>query len=138
MEENTSKKIYLREEAEKVLPEIKSIVRNIKTKSREYSECLIKATKLVISFRENPRDTDGVLDKTIKTREELKSFFKQLEKYGVILRDLEYGTVDFPTEIGGVEGFLCWRALEESEISWWHRKEEECRMRKPLKKNSAE
>lgn len=94
----------------------------------------MKATQLVLNFRENPRDEEGVLDRTIKTRGELKELFKKLEEYGVVLRDIEFGTVDFPAEIDGVDAFFCWRSLEESEIGWWHKKEEDCKMRKPLKK----
>lgn len=127
-------KLYSIEEAESLIPELKSILKDIREKGKEYTKCLIDSAQLVINFRNNPYDTEGVLDRTIKTRKELRELFNNLEKYGVILRDIDKGGVDFPAEVDGEEVMLCWRAFEESKISYWHTKDETCTMRKPLKR----
>jgi hypothetical protein len=128
------KKKYSIEEAEEVIPQLKPVIKNIRDKAREYSKCLLDATQLVLNFRENPYDKDGVLDRTIAVRKELKNLFSNLENFGVILRDIDRGTLDFPAEVDGEEIFLCWRALEEDNIRYWHYPAEPCIMRKPLKK----
>ncbi len=127
-------KIYSIERAQEALGEIRSIVMDIKNRGREYSKCLLDASRLILNFRDNPYDKEGVLDRTIKTRQMLRQLFDELEKYGVILRDVEYGTVDFPADLDGDDIFLCCRTLEEKEISFWHSRDEPCTSRKPLKK----
>ena len=43
----------------------------------------------------------------------------QIDGLGVILRDPETGLVDFASERGGEQIYLCWR-LGEERIGFWH------------------
>jgi hypothetical protein len=43
----------------------------------------------------------------------------QIDAWGVTLRDIPSGMVDFPALASGRPIWLCWR-LEEPGIAWWH------------------
>lgn len=52
----------------------------------------------------------------------LRSLRAELEWFAdrsILLRDPETGVVDFPGEVDGTPGFLCWR-LGEPRIEHWH------------------
>jgi hypothetical protein len=55
----------------------------------------------------------------------------QLERWGVIVRDLDSGICDFPARRGDRDVYLCWRVGEER-IGWWHELEAGFQGRRPL------
>jgi hypothetical protein len=55
----------------------------------------------------------------------------RLEELGVVLKDLDLGLLDFPSERDGEEVLLCWQVGEES-VTSWHRLEEGYAGRKPI------
>ncbi len=56
---------------------------------------------------------------------------KQLERWGVILRDLEAGICDLMGERAGEPVCLCWK-LGEARIEFWHRPDDGFAGRQPL------
>ncbi|HEX2051964.1 MAG TPA: DUF2203 domain-containing protein [Actinomycetota bacterium] len=55
----------------------------------------------------------------------------RLEEWGVELRDVESGLVDFPAVVEGRDAFLCWR-LGEPEVAYWHPRDTGFAGRRPL------
>jgi hypothetical protein len=55
----------------------------------------------------------------------------QIDEWGISLRDIATGLVDFPALANGRPIWLCWR-LGEDEINWWHENEVGFEQRKPL------
>jgi hypothetical protein len=55
----------------------------------------------------------------------------KLEELGVVLKDLDLGLLDFPSEREGEEVLLCWHVGEES-VTSWHGLEEGYAGRKPI------
>jgi hypothetical protein len=43
----------------------------------------------------------------------------QVDGWGLQLREIETGLVDFPALVAGRQVWLCWR-LGEDEVGWWH------------------
>jgi hypothetical protein len=43
----------------------------------------------------------------------------QIEEWGVTLRDIGTGLIDFPALASGRPIWLCWR-LGEGDVEWWH------------------
>jgi hypothetical protein len=43
----------------------------------------------------------------------------RLDEWGVVLRDIKSGLLDFPAVADGRQVWLCWR-LGEDEVAWWH------------------
>lgn len=58
-------------------------------------------------------------EKWARTTARVAELIERLEEWGVVLRDVASGLVDFPTTIEGVDGWLCWR-LGEPEVAYWH------------------
>ena len=56
---------------------------------------------------------------------------EQLERLGVLVKDLDTGLVDFPALHEGEEVLLCWQ-LGEDEVAHWHGVDEGFAGRKPL------
>ena len=54
-----------------------------------------------------------------------------LRERDIVLRDPATGLIDFLSEVGGEDGFLCWR-LGEDRIDYWHGTDEGFANRKPL------
>jgi hypothetical protein len=43
----------------------------------------------------------------------------QIDEWGVTLRDISTGLIDFPALANGRPIWLCWR-LGEDDVAWWH------------------
>jgi len=61
-----------------------------------------------------------------------KKRIDEVEDLGIIVRDLEWGVVDFPADRYGERVMLCWR-YGEPEVSFWHEFDEQYPDRKLLK-----
>lgn len=51
--------------------------------------------------------------------DQMQAAVAQIDAWGITLRDIETGLVDFPALVAGRQVWLCWR-LGEDEVSWWH------------------
>ncbi len=54
-----------------------------------------------------------------------------LNEFGVIVKDIDDGLVDFPFKMNGSEAFLCWQ-LGEEKIRYWHDCEAGYENRQPI------
>ena len=73
------------------------------------------------------REQEG-MTVTVKRMEQA---VRQIDAWGVTLRDIGTGLVDFPALVNGRPVWLCWR-LGEDEIGYWHELEAGIAGRKPL------
>jgi hypothetical protein len=72
-----------------------------------------------------------------KIAEQLARTVEEIQKTGCLVKDLETGLVDFPSQRGGEEVYLCWK-LGEARIGYWHGIEEGFAGRKPLDDSQSE
>jgi len=56
---------------------------------------------------------------------------RQIERWGIVVQDLDEGICDFPAERDGRTVFLCWR-VGEPRIAHWHEVGAGFRNRRPL------
>ena len=56
---------------------------------------------------------------------------RRIDAWGIMLRDIGTGLVDFPALASGRPIWLCWR-LGEADIAWWHELEAGVAGRRPL------
>ena len=82
---------------------------------------IIRATLLQVSMLRRAGD-DGA---------GLQALIGHLDSLGVVVRDLDAGLVDIPTERDGERVWLCWR-LEDPDLGWWHTSREGFASRRPL------
>lgn len=103
-------KYFTPSEAEKTLPLVKQIVKDIIYTSNEIKEI---AETITEKYEDNP--------KVIRLIENIKGFVKELEEIGCYYKEYNfiYGLVDFPAIINGKEVLLCWRS-DETGIKFYH------------------
>ena len=86
----------------------------------------VRATLLQLAVER--RRTDADADERLAT---IRALLEHLGSLGVIVRDLESGLVDFPTQRDGEPAWLCWR-LDDPDLAHWHTTREGFATRKPL------
>lgn len=64
-------------------------------------------------------------------KSEIVRLIHRIESFGCIVKDIDLGTIDFPSTREGQPVYLCWKAGESS-IAYWHGIEENFGNRKPL------
>jgi hypothetical protein len=61
----------------------------------------------------------------------MEAAVRQIDAWGVTLRDIGSGLVDLPALVSGRPVWLCWR-LGEGDIAWWHEYDAGYDGRRPL------
>jgi hypothetical protein len=112
-------KIFTVEEANALLPTVRSILGRIQ-----------RAHRRIFSFRDGAkkaaegaeRGGGGLLGglQYAKLLMELTSQTGELEALGVQVKDFDRGLVDFPSLREGRVVLLCWQIGEGDELEWWH------------------
>lgn len=51
--------------------------------------------------------------------DQMQAAVLQIDDWGIQLREIQTGLVDFPARVGGRRIWLCWR-LSEDRVEWWH------------------
>ena len=54
-----------------------------------------------------------------KTIKRMEAAVRRIDAWGIALRDIDTGLVDFPALVNGRPIWLCWK-LGEGDIAWWH------------------
>lgn len=118
-------RIYTKEEADKLLPELRRVLAQM----REAKGGLEEALKRLPEARGLERKALEEEARFLKAS--LEADLQYLNRLGVFLKDLERGLVDFPARLEGQVVFLCWQE-GEPEVLYWHPLAEGFRARRPL------
>lgn len=51
--------------------------------------------------------------------DQMQASVARIDAWGITLRDIDSGLIDFPALVTGRQVWLCWR-LGEGEVDWWH------------------
>ena len=122
--------IYTPQDANKVLPEVK----------RKFHSILSQKKRVVLIQDElqNIIESGSGFESFIKKKQELNrevtNLYKSielLEDMGIVIKSVDEGLIDFPSLRFNEEVWLCWKT-GETEIKFWHGKEEGFNGRKPL------
>lgn len=117
-------------EANEILPVVIKKFKNIVIIKNEVS-------KIQSELENNPRYMSNFEDYVNKKQElnsALSNFYRSiedLEKMGVLVKSVDEGLLDFPSKRFEEEVWLCWKD-GETEIKFWHGKDEGFMGRKPL------
>ncbi len=124
------KRYFTLEEAQKLIPEIGIKLRKLINIS--------KAINLLHTIEINYEDEFNFIFNEINSRKNIHKlyyeFYEVLEEilnYGAIVKDLNFGLVDFYSLHDGKEIFLCWQ-LGENRIKYWHEADSSYDERKPI------
>ena len=112
-------KIFTVQEANALLPDVRTIVGKIQRAHRKLSRYRDDAKKAAeAAERGGGGIADGVGYAAVLTQ--LTTQLTELEELGVQLKDFERGLVDFPSLRDGRVVLLCWQLGEGDELEWWH------------------
>jgi hypothetical protein len=79
----------------------------------------------------SPTDVSEAAAEVESASRDLMAAVDELQRLGVLVKDLDRGLVDFPCLHRGREILLCWE-LGEDEVAYWHGADEGYVGRKPL------
>ncbi|MEK6932895.1 MAG: DUF2203 domain-containing protein [Nanoarchaeota archaeon] len=124
------KRYFTLDEAQNLIPEISfKLQRLIK---------IAKAINLVNTIEISYDDELQLIFNEVNSRKNTHKlyyeFYEMLEEilnYGAIVKDLNFGLVDFYALHNGKEIFLCWQ-LGENKIKYWHEADSNYDQRKPI------
>jgi hypothetical protein len=112
---NKPKRRYTLAEANRALPLVTRIVRDI-VNAHE------RATQLQAKIEELPaaaKDSAYAQDQLDSALDRLQDYVDELAALAIELKDYETGLIDFPGRHEGRDVFLCWK-LGEERVGHWH------------------
>jgi hypothetical protein len=112
-------KLFTIQEANALLPSVRTIVGKIQQAHRQVARYREEAAKAA----EGAEKGGGGMSAGLVYAQALTSLTSQiaeLEILGVQLKDFERGLVDFPSLRDGRVVLLCWQMGEGDELEWWH------------------
>ena len=109
-------KFYSVAEANALVPKLKPLLERI----RATQEALAK-DKTVAAVKEKAAHNGGGLPgrHLSELQKTLERDMRQLQEWGIVLRDPSIGLIDFFHQREGGAVFLCWK-LGEARVEWWH------------------
>jgi hypothetical protein len=81
--------------------------------------------------RDHAEELGRLEDEIRRVVRRMQAAVTQIEDWGVTLRDIEGGLVDFPALVNGRPIWLCWRSGEDA-VGFWHDQDTGFANRKPL------
>jgi hypothetical protein len=126
-------RFYGLDEANERLGEVRPLLESL----RSDREAVAEAQRELV----RARATNGSAEKAeelARREDELRDIVRrmqesvnQLDEWGIALRDITSGLIDFPALANGRPIWLCWR-LGEDDIAWWHEADAGFDSRQPL------
>ena len=114
--------LYEIDTANRVLPLVRAIVRDVVNDFRVLRGAGRQQRALQAHHDDDAltlERIDRLSGQVDEVSSRIEGYLRELEELGIELRDLETGSVDFPTIMNGLPAFLCWR-LGEEDVAWWH------------------
>ena len=112
-----SRRIFTVHEANRALPLVRRIVRDIVQTHQRAAD-----TQEKLESAANIKDAMVVQNDLEATVDRLQEYVDELAGVGCDLKDYEMGLIDFPGRHCGREVCLCWK-LGEEKIEYWHETE---------------
>ena len=126
-------RFYGIDEANERLAEVRPLLEQLRADRAALAEAqreLIKArqTNGSAEHAEELARRESEIRKTVRRMEQA---VVQIDGWGITLRDIGSGLIDFPALANGRPIWLCWR-LGEDDIGWWHEIDSGFESRQPL------
>ena len=124
---NQPTKVFTPAEANRMLPLVSRIVRDILADGRE------------LYALDDVKDPDTASDRLGHLLKDVNGCIHELRQLGFTFKewDEELGLVDFPAQINGEEVLLCWRSDEEA-VTHYHGYDDGYKGRKPIPEHLLE
>jgi hypothetical protein len=127
---------FTAEEANELLPTVRPIVERMVAHRRSLALATVRHARIAATIATNgggvrPGEVDHLQEEMEAEAAEIVHCVEQLQAFGILVKDLDEGLIDFPALRGDEEVLLCWR-LGEDEVAFWHSVEDGFAGRKPL------
>jgi hypothetical protein len=124
------------EEANALLERVRPVAEALVGHRRAFTVAAARRAQLSSHISGNGGDFDPAevraeAEQVEREAEAVARAVEQLERLGVVVKDLDRGLVDFPALRVGEEVLLCWQVGEDA-VAFWHGLEEGFAGRKPL------
>lgn len=115
---------YTLAEAEALLPAVREELAAMQACKREVDAIRgdLERAAAKSSGNGHVKDENALAEKRQRAEalvEELNTRLQRYNEWGIELKGLDEGLVDFPSERDGRPVYLCWR-MGEDRIEWWH------------------
>jgi hypothetical protein len=126
-------RVFTVEQANKMLPLVRRIVRDIVDGHRAWTRALQSYENAATWTRaDSPAAHVTALENEVRRlAAEIEGYLSELRELGVEFKGFEQGLVDFPGERDGRPVHLCWK-LDEDEVRFWHEVADGYAGRQPL------
>lgn len=114
---------FTRADADALLTQLEPIMQELAQLREALREVEARVEALQLRMRGNGHAHRGELAQLRQDAstlvESINERVHRVNEWGVVVKDLETGLVDFPSRRDGQEVYLCWR-LGEPRVAWWH------------------
>lgn len=111
-----AERFYSVDEANALIPKLRPLLERVRQTQQALAE-----DKTLAVVREKAANNGGGLPGRHLTElsRSIERDLRQLQEWGIVLRDPTIGLIDFFHQRQGETVFLCWK-LGESRVEWWH------------------
>ena len=119
------------------LKEANAVLPSVIKKFKDLVNLKNEVVKIQTEIETNPKYMSSFKDYSLKKQElntAISNFYKSIEEIessGVMIKSIDEGLLDFPSLRFNEEIWLCWKE-GETEIKFWHGKDEGFNGRKPV------
>ena len=108
-------------EANAMLPRLAQLLEDMRGQAQALEEAQdqLAQMKRTVHSNGNAVHAETLARQVADLQETLRAGLDRIQEWGIELKDLGQGLVDFPYRRGGRVVYLCWR-LGEEQIDWWH------------------
>jgi hypothetical protein len=108
-------------EANAMLPRLAHLLDDMRGQAQTLEEAQDQLAQMERTVRSNGNaaHAETLARQVADLQETLRAGLEEIQEWGIELKDLGQGLVDFPYRRGGRVVYLCWR-LGEEQIGWWH------------------
>jgi hypothetical protein len=130
-------KLFSTERANALISKLEPLVEELLAKRRELAIKLLETDPALhpAQFQNRPR-LAGMRSalpapRFAELKHEIGRLIYRIESHGCVVKDIDLGLLDFPSEHEDEAIYLCWK-LGEPQVSYWHGMEEGFTARRPL------
>jgi hypothetical protein len=132
-------RFYTVNEANAILPQLTRLLVQLQAQARQHGMVQARVDEVTGTVKSNgyhnPIEDPTVTQVSRALTEAIQDALQQLADWGIELKDLSTGLVDFPALREGRTVYLCWR-LGELKVAFWHELDTGFAGRLPLDENS--
>jgi hypothetical protein len=114
---------YTVDEANEMLPQLTRLLVQLQAQARQHGMVQTRVDEVAVTVKSNghhnPIEDPMVSHASRALTEAIQEGLAQLAEWGIELKDLSTGLIDFPALRDGRTVYLCWR-LGEMKVGFWH------------------